>query len=159
MWWKPCFTPALSLCWIWRVIDELLPIHFFIPSTCPSHYVTDFTDFHWFQQLSRALFTVLLFFKPLLLGNRKKYQETVIGRLPDFAAFPNSAIKKNTFISFGLKCLDPSDYALTCHSFLFLIFHKSWYFFLFQLFLMNLCEENLPCFKMIRACVKMFQMC
>ena len=44
--WKwPSTSPLKSFTWFWRVIDELLPVYFFLPSTYPAHDVTNFIDF------------------------------------------------------------------------------------------------------------------
>ena len=75
-----CKWPSASslkrFTWFWRVIDELLPIYFFIPSACPAQDVTNFIDFHWFRQSfwplkadflsSQKLFATILFQKKLV---------------------------------------------------------------------------------------------
>ena len=45
----PNTSSLKSFTWFWRGIEELLPIYFFIPSTCPTHDVTNFIDFDWFR--------------------------------------------------------------------------------------------------------------
>ena len=40
------YTSSLkSFIWFRQGIEELLPLYFFIPSTCPAHDVTNFIDF------------------------------------------------------------------------------------------------------------------
>ena len=34
---SPSTSSLKSFIWFWRVVDKLLPIYFFIPSTCPEH--------------------------------------------------------------------------------------------------------------------------
>ena len=88
--------------WLIVMSTELLSIHFFIPSTCPTHDVTNFIDFDWFWQSFWPFF--IWSYSSLNrynFGTKRDIKKRWTAMFLIFAALSNSEIKKHfsrTFI-------------------------------------------------------------